>query len=182
MSGHWPGRLRTHPRFSGYLSDHQIEILFKSAPLHDIGKVGIRDSILLKPGKLDPEEFEIMKTHTTLGHKAIEDAEAALGMKVDFLACAKEIALTHQEKWNGEGYPGNLVGDAIPISGRLMAVADVYDALRGRRVYKPAFPHSQAATMILAGRGSHFDPDVVDAFAAIADQFSEIANRFPDPE
>ena len=173
-------RLQIHPRFSEYLSDHQIEILFKSAPLHDIGKIGIPDSILLKAGKLDAEEFEIMKTHTTLGYKAIEDAEAALGMKVEFLACAKEIALTHQEKWNGDGYPRKLVGTAIPISGRLMALADVYDALRSARVYKPAFPHDQATTLILEGRGSHFDPDVVDAFAAISDDFSAISDRYLD--
>lgn len=172
--------MQHHPRFSGYLTDHQIEILFKSAPLHDIGKVAIRDSILLKPGRLDPAEFEIMKTHTTLGHKAIEDAEVALGMKVDFLACAKEIALAHHEKWNGGGYPAQLVGDAIPVAGRLMALADVYDALRGRRVYKPPFSHDQAVTLILEGRGNHFDPDVVDAFASIADQFSSIADHFPD--
>jgi putative two-component system response regulator len=173
-------QLQTHPLFSDYLSDHQIDILFKSAPLHDIGKIGIPDSILLKAGRLNPEEFEIMKTHTTLGHKAIEDAEAALGMKVEFLACAKEIALTHQEMWNGNGYPRKLAGNAIPISGRLMAVADVYDALRNRRVYKPAFPHDQATALILEGRGGHFDPDVVDAFAEISDQFAAIADRYLD--
>jgi len=173
-------QLRTHPRFADYLTDHQIDILFKSAPLHDIGKVGIPDSILLKPGKLTREEFETMKTHTTLGYKAIEDAETTLGMKVEFLACAKEIALTHQEKWNGEGYPRQLKGDAIPISGRLMAVADVYDALRSRRVYKPGLPHEQAAAVIIEGKGNHFDPDVVDAFVAIADRFVVIADRFLD--
>jgi putative two-component system response regulator len=173
-------QLQTHARFAEYLSDHQIDILFKSAPLHDIGKVGIPDSILLKPGKLDPEEFEIMKTHTTLGHKAIENAETTLGMKVEFLACAKEIALSHQEKRDGGGYPLKLQGDAIPISGRLMAVADVYDAMRSRRVYKPALPHDQATTFIIEGKGSHFDPDVIDAFAVVADQFSEIADRYMD--
>jgi len=173
-------RLQAHPRFAEYLSEHQIDILFKSAPLHDIGKVGIPDSILLKPGKLEPDEFEIMKTHTTLGHKAIEDAERTLGMKVEFLACAKEIALSHQEKWNGEGYPGKLKGNAIPISGRLMAVADVYDALRSRRVYKPGMTHDQASTIIIEGKGSHFDPDMVDAFAAVADQFIAISERYMD--
>jgi putative two-component system response regulator len=173
-------RLQNHPRFCDYLSDRQIATLFKSAPLHDIGKIGIPDSILLKPGRLEPDEFEIMKTHTTLGYKAIQDAEAALGMEVEFLACAKEIALTHQEKWNGSGYPGNLAGTAIPISGRLMALADVYDALRSSRVYKPAFPHREAAAIILEGKGNHFDPDVVDAFAAISDQFIAIANLYLD--
>jgi putative two-component system response regulator len=121
-----------------------------------------------------------MKTHTTLGYKAIQDAEAALGMAVEFLACAKEIALTHQEKWNGDGYPRQLAGTAIPISGRLMAVADVYDALRSARVYKPAFSHEEATALILEGSGNHFDPDVVDAFAAISDQFSAIADRYLD--
>ena len=173
-------QLRTHPRFAAYLTEHQIDMLFKSAPLHDIGKVGIPDSILLKPGKLDRDEFEIMKTHTTLGYKAIEDAETTLGMKVEFLACAKEIALSHQEKWNGGGYPRGLKGDAIPISGRLMAVADVYDAVRCRRVYKPAMSHDEAASIIIEGNGNHFDPDVVDAFIAINDQFSKIADRFQD--
>jgi len=171
-------QLQRHPRFAGYLSDHQIDILFKSAPLHDIGKVGIPDSVLLKPDDLDPEEFEIMKTHTTLGYKAIEDAEAKLGMKVEFLACAKEIALSHQEKWDGSGYPASLAGDAIPISGRLMALADVYDALRSRRVYKPGLSHEQAFASILEGKGSHFDPDMVEAFIAIEDQFSAIADRY----
>jgi len=173
-------RLQSHPVFAGYLVEHQIDILFKSAPLHDIGKVGIPDSILLKPGKLDPEEFEIMKTHTTLGHNAIENAERQLGMTVDFLSCAKEIALSHQEKWDGSGYPRRLIGNAIPISARLMAVADVYDALTTRRVYKDAMGHDQAVAIILEGKGSHFDPDVVDAFAEITDEFRDIAGRYAD--
>jgi putative two-component system response regulator len=160
--------------------EHQINILFKSAPLHDIGKVGIPDSILLKPGKLDPEEFEIMKTHTTLGYNAIENAERRLGMTVEFLACAKEIALNHQEKWDGSGYPRQLAGDAIPISARLMAVADVYDALTTRRVYKDAMPHDEAVAIILEGRSRHFDPDIVDAFAEITGEFRDIAVRYAD--
>ena len=171
-------QLRAHPGFAGYLTDHEIDILFKSAPLHDIGKIGIPDKILLKPGKLDAEEFEIMKTHTTLGHKAIEDAEKQLGMKVEFLARAKEIALTHHEKWDGSGYPAKLRGNAIPISGRLMAVADVYDALRSQRVYKPSLPHDRAISMVVEGKGSHFDPDMIDAFVAIADQFQSIAELY----
>lgn len=171
-------QLQSHPRFADYLADGQIDILFKSAPLHDIGKVGIPDSILLKPGKLDPFEFEIMKTHTTLGHTAIEDAEKRLGTNMGFLACAKEIALSHQEKWDGSGYPRQLAGDAIPISGRLMALADVYDALRSDRVYKRGLPHDQAARIIIEGRGSHFDADVVDAFIATGGEFIAIADRF----
>ena len=173
-------QLQSHPSFASYLTDHQIEILFKSAPLHDIGKVGIPDSILLKPGKLDTDEFEIMKTHTTLGFNAIVNAEEHLGVKVEFLACAKEIALSHQEKWDGSGYPKHLAGDAIPLSARLMAVADVYDALTSRRVYKASMSHEQAIAIILEGRRKHFDPDVVDAFSLITDQFKAVADRYAD--
>ncbi|MDD3484389.1 two-component system response regulator, partial [Azovibrio restrictus] len=133
--------LQHHPRFAATLSGAYIDTLFKSAPLHDIGKVGIPDRILLKPGRFTPDEFEIMKTHTTLGRDAIAHAEKQLGMEVDFLACAKEIALSHQEKWDGSGYPQGLAGEDIPLSARLMALADVYDALISRRVYKPAMPH-----------------------------------------
>ncbi|PIV76464.1 MAG: two-component system response regulator, partial [Rhodocyclales bacterium CG17_big_fil_post_rev_8_21_14_2_50_68_7] len=174
--------LRAHPRFSAYLTEARIELLYKSAPLHDIGKVGIPDRILRKPGRLDPAEFEIMKRHTTLGFEAIRAAEGMLGTPESFLACAREIARSHQEQWDGSGYPDGLAGEAIPIPARLMAVADVYDALISRRVYKPALPHELAVAEILAGRGSHFDPDVVDAFAALAERFREIALRYADPE
>lgn len=167
--------LRAHPRFADYLSDAAIDQLFKSAPLHDIGKVGIPDSILLKPGKLTADEFEIMKTHTTLGKEAIESAEKRLGKSVPFLNFAKEIAHFHQEKWDGSGYPLGLAGEAIPISARLMAIADVYDALISQRVYKPAFSHEASMEIILQGRGRHFDPDVTDAFVAIQDTCREIA-------
>ena len=173
-------RLQSHPAFVDYLVEGQIDILLKSAPLHDIGKVGIPDGILLKPGKLDSEEFEIMKTHTTLGHSAIENAERQLGMTVEFLACAKEIALNHHEKWDGSGYPQKLAGNAIPISARLMAVADVYDALTSHRIYKEAMRHDEAIAIIIEGRSRHFDPDVVDAFAEITDQFENIAGRYSD--
>lgn len=174
-------QLHAHPpAFAGYLVDHQIDILFKSAALHDIGKVGIPDGILLKPGKLDADEFEIMKTHTTLGYNAIENAEKQLGMTVEFLACAKEIALSHHEKWDGSGYPEALAGNNIPISARLMAVADVYDALTSRRVYKEAIAHDEAIAIIMEGRGRHFDPDIVDAFAKITDEFRDIAGRYSD--
>jgi putative two-component system response regulator len=173
-------RLQSHPAFAFYLTDQQIDVLFKYAPLHDIGKVGIPDSILLKPGKLAPAEFEIMKTHAMLGHNAIENAEKRLGTRVEFLACAKEIALNHHEKWDGSGYPSGLVGNAIPISARLMAVADVYDALSSRRVYKDAMPHEQAIAIIVEGRGRHFDPDVVDAFIDITGEFQDIAARYAD--
>lgn len=175
-------KLRTHPRFAGVLTDNYIQMLFKSAPLHDIGKVGIPDRILLKPGRLTPEEFEIMKTHTTLGRDAIEHAEIQLGMPVEFLSTAKEIALSHQEKWDGSGYPQGLAGEAIPLSARLMAVADVYDALISRRVYKNSVPHEQAVAIIQEGRGVHFDPDITDAFVELQESFRAIAARFADSD
>ncbi|MBS1144566.1 MAG: Response regulator receiver:Metal-dependent phosphohydrolase, subdomain [Proteobacteria bacterium] len=175
-------QLRHHPRFTSFLNDHTINLLFKSAPLHDIGKVGIPDHILLKPGRFTPEEFEVMKTHTTLGRDAIATAEARLGVNVEFLTYAKEIAYSHQEKWNGSGYPEGLAGDAIPISARLMAVADVYDALISRRPYKEPMPHDKAVQLIADGRGTHFDPDIVDAFLAVKDAFFAIAQRYVDSE
>ena len=174
--------LKTHPRFASHLGDAAIELLFKSAPLHDIGKVGIPDRILLKPGQLTADEFEIMKTHTTLGFEAIEHAEQALGTRVEFLRIAKEIALSHQEKWDGSGYPQGLAGDDIPISARLMAVADVYDALISERVYKHALPHDRAVAIIFQGRGAHFDPDMADAFVEIQSEMQAIAERFSDSD
>jgi putative two-component system response regulator len=175
-------RLKDHPRFAYYLTPENIEMLFKSAPLHDIGKVGIPDRILLKPGRFAPEEFEIMKTHTTLGRDAIEHAERALSIEVDFLRTAKEIAYSHQEKWDGSGYPEGLSADDIPISARLMAVADVYDALISRRVYKAGMSHEKAVALIEEGSGSHFDPDIVDAFMEAAETFREIAKRYADSD
>ncbi|MCW1242897.1 two-component system response regulator [Pseudomonas sp. SAICEU22] len=174
--------LRDHPRFSHFLNDETIRLLFKSAPLHDIGKIGIPDHILLKPGRFTAEEFEIMKTHTTLGRDAIQRAEDQLGVQVDFLSLAKEIAYSHQEKWDGSGYPQALIGDDIPISARLMAVADVYDALISRRVYKDGMPHEEAVEIIRQGRGSHFDPDICDTFLANVEQFQAIAQRFADSD
>ncbi|MGB4497180.1 MAG: two-component system response regulator [Methylococcaceae bacterium] len=176
-------KVRFNPRFSNFLNDDKvIEMLFKSAPLHDIGKVGIPDKILLKPGKFTSEEFEIMKTHTTLGRDAILQAEKELGLEVPFLKLAKEIAYYHQEKWNGSGYPMGLAGDDIPISARLMAVADVYDALISRRVYKIGMVHEKAVGIIAEGKGTHFDPDMVDAFLELQDEFKAIADRYVDSD
>ncbi len=175
-------KLKPHPRFRSVLDNETIELLFKSAPLHDIGKVGIPDRILLKPGKLTAEEFDIMKTHTTLGRDAIAAAERLLDAPSSFLRYAREIAHYHQEKWDGSGYPDGLAGDRIPLSARLMAVADVYDALISRRVYKPPFPHSKALEIIREGRGKHFDPDMVDAFLSMAAEFEAIAQRYADTE
>jgi putative two-component system response regulator len=170
-------KLQYHPRFRAFLTPRTINIIYKSAPLHDIGKVGVPDAILLKPAKLTPEEFEIMKTHTTLGKEAIEHAEAQLGYEIDFLRIAKEIAHSHQEKYDGSGYPLGLRGDAIPIAARLMALADVYDALISERVYKEAYPHEVAVEIIKEGRGSHFDPDIVDAFVELQEEFRKIAHN-----
>jgi len=175
-------KLRSNPRFSEFLTDKNIELLFKSAPLHDIGKVGIPDRILLKPGRFEGNEMEIMKTHTTIGRDAIEQAERELGTTVDFLKYAKEIAYGHQEKWDGSGYPEGLSGDAIPISARLMAVADVYDALISRRVYKDGMSHEAAVAIITEGRGKHFDPDMVDAFLELQADFIDIARRYADTD
>ncbi|GHT91175.1 two-component system response regulator [Betaproteobacteria bacterium] len=174
--------LSEHPRFRDYLNRDTIELLYKSAPLHDIGKVGVPDRILLKPGKLTADEFEIMKQHAILGYEAIVQAEKQLGKDVGFLACAKEIACSHHEKWDGSGYPYGLVGNDIPISARLMAVADVYDALISRRVYKPAMSHEKASEIIVQGAGKHFDPDVVHAFLALDQEFIAIAARFEDSD
>ncbi len=173
-------KLQKHPRFANFLNDETIGLLFKSAPLHDIGKVGIPDRILLKPGPLNAEEFEIMKTHTTLGRDAILAAEKRLSTPASFLHFAREIAYSHQERWDGSGYPEGLVGHDIPISARLMAVADTYDISISRRLYKPAVPHGQAVAQILEGRGTLFDPDIVDAFLDIADEIRAIAARFAD--
>jgi putative two-component system response regulator len=173
--------LRDHPRFSAYLTPEMISILYKSAPLHDIGKVGIPDAILLKPGKLTPEEFDIMKTHTVLGRDAILSAEKLLDSPNTFLSTARDIAWSHHEKWDGSGYPRGLSGDGISIVGRLMAVVDVFDALTSRRVYKPASTAEEALRMIADGKGTHFDPDVADAFFRIGFKgLGEIAARFAD--
>jgi putative two-component system response regulator len=174
-------QLKNHPRFRDELNEETIELLYLSAPLHDIGKVGVADSILLKSGPLSEAEFQEMKRHTHYGHEALLITERKLG-RSGFLRYAREIAYTHQEKWDGTGYPQGLKGDRIPISGRLMALADVYDALISKRVYKPPMSHDRAVEIIREGRGSHFDPDVVDAFVALADTFRNIAFTFADSD
>lgn len=172
------------PAHAAELDKQTVELFFKSAPLHDIGKVGVPDAILLKPGKLTADEFEIMKTHAFLGYQALVKAEEAyaLDKKPHFLKHARDIAHTHHEKWDGGGYPRGLKGNEIPISGQIMAVADVYDALICKRVYKPAFPHEKAAAIINNDSGSHFAPDVVAAFNAREDEFRRIASEFADAE
>jgi putative two-component system response regulator len=175
-------KLRSHPRFAASLTDENIELITKSAPLHDIGKVAIPDRILHKQGKLDPEEFEVMKLHAAYGRDTIMLAEKHLGGTNSFLMFAREIAHSHQEKWDGSGYPEKLSGEDIPVSARLMAVADVYDALISRRVYKPPFTHAQSLEIMGQGRGTHFDPDVLDAFFALEAEFRRIAGEFADED
>ena len=175
-------RVREHPRFRDELTDEAIQLLFKSAPLHDIGKVAVPDAVLLKPGKLDRDEWEVMKRHTVFGRDAILQAEESLPPDSDsFLKTAREIAYGHHERWDGSGYPEGLAGDAIPLSARIMAVADVYDALISKRVYKSAFGHEEAVELIMRDRGTHFDPDLADAFHDIRADFRAIAERFSDP-
>jgi len=165
--------LSCKPQYAAILTPETIDLLQKSAPMHDIGKVGIRDSILLKPGKLTVEEFEEMKKHAVFGHDAIHKAASHLGFS-SFLDSAKEIALTHHERWDGNGYPQGLAGEAIPLSGRIMALADVFDALVSHRVYKSPIPFPQAVTIISEGRGTFFDPQIVDAFGEIKEEFRQI--------
>lgn len=174
--------LRDHPRFASALDANTIALMAKSAPLHDIGKVGIPDSILLKPGKLTPSEWEVMKTHARLGAEAIEQAERDSERPVAFLAYAKQIARHHHERWDGAGYPDGLAGDDIPIAARLMALADVFDALISRRVYKEPMPFGEAREIMAVGRGTHFDPDASDAFLATFDEMCGIAAAYVDSE
>ena len=173
--------LRSHPRFNAFLNNESIQLLFKSAPLHDVGKVAIPDAILLKPGKLEPQEWAIMKQHCAAGYNAIATAARELGESDGtFLGYAAEVAFCHHERWNGQGYPRGLAGDDIPVSARLMAVADVYDALISTRIYKSAFSHEQSIEIMAAERGAHFDPDILDAMVSIADTFNDIAGQYRD--
>ena len=171
-------RLVDHPRFATTLSNKYIEVLSRSAPLHDIGKVGIPDHILLKPEKLTPDEWVIMKTHTTIGSDAIALAERDIDTSVEFLRQAKEIARSHHERWDGTGYPDGLAGDTIPLSARLMAIADVFDALISKRVYKPAITFSEVHRIMQEGRDKHFDPDIIDNFLAGYKEFEAIAAHY----
>ncbi len=166
------------PHFRQQLPPETVEVLFKSAPLHDIGKVGIPDHILLKPGKLTPQEFEIMKTHTTLGYQAIQSAEKLLNSRGSFLTVAREIAWTHHERWDGAGYPRGLAGESIPLCGRLMAMADVYDALRSERVYKPAYPHQHAVDVMTREAEGLFDPRLFRIFSDTASEWATVYDRF----
>jgi putative two-component system response regulator len=178
-------KLKNSSRFSGVLTKENIDLIFRSAPLHDIGKVGVPDNILLKRGPLSPEEFEKMKQHTVYGRNALLDAERMLGTN-SFLRFAREIAYTHHERWDGTGYPEGLKGENIPVSGRLMAIADIYDALISPRVYKPAFSHEEAVRIITVGDGrvmpGYFDPEVLEAFMSSLEDFRLITSKYPSSE
>lgn len=166
--------------YKNILNPQMIELIVSSAPLHDIGKVGIPDSILLKPGKLTDEEFEVIKKHTILGYEAIIRAEELMGRDESFLKNASEIVLYHHERWDGKGYMYNLKGEEIPLSARIMSVADVYDALTSERVYKKIQSHQEAFEIICEGSGTQFDPKVVEAFVIMARRFQKIAERYKE--
>ncbi len=171
--------LKNRPGFRAFLDDETIDLLWKSAPLHDIGKVGVSDRILLKPGRLTEQEFEEMKQHTVYGRDTILAAERKLGNR-SFLRIAREIAYTHHERWDGSGYPEGLKGEEIPMPGRLMALVDTYDALTSKRVYKSKLSHEKAVEIIIEAKGTQFDPAVVEAFLEVKDDFHRIALTYGD--
>ncbi len=175
-------QLASSPKFADQISPRYIDLLCHSVPLYDMGSVGIPDRILLKPGPLTADEIAIMRTHTTIGYEAMVRAEKTLGRPAPRLVVAKELALSHQEKWDGSGYPQGLAGEAIPLSARIMAIADVYDALISNKVYKQGVPHDKAVQIIFGERGAHFDPDMADAFIEIQDEFAHIAYQFADTD
>ena len=172
--------LSRQPRDAGFLMPEQIDRIAKASPLHDIGKIAIPDHILLKPGRHTPEEFAIMQTHSVKGESMLLRSLHEMGGDNAMLRFACQIARSHHERWDGGGYPDGLAGEAIPLAARLMAVADVYDALRSRRPYKKAFDHAEAVDIIVQGKGSHFDPLLVEAFLALEGVFSEIATKLAD--
>jgi putative two-component system response regulator len=156
------------------LTESTIETILYAAPMHDLGKIGIPDLILMKPAKLDPREWEIMKQHTVIGAKILQGSDA------EFIRLGETIALSHHEKWDGSGYPNSLKGIEIPITGRITAIADVFDALTSKRPYKEPFSVEKSLAIIREGRGSHFDPDVADAFFAIQDEILTIKKQYDD--
>jgi len=169
--------LQQNEKFKDVMTDDYIELLFSAAPLHDIGKVGIPDSILSKPGKLSEAEFEVMKKHVEYGVNSIDRPEYQ-SFSSPFISTAAEIIAAHHEKFDGTGYPAGLKGEEIPLPGRLMAIIDVYDALVNKRIYKPAYTHEEALEIIAEGKGTHFDPDVTAAFFDIESTIREISGKY----
>ena len=169
-------QLSRHPHFRDYLTPERVELLASLAPLHDIGKVGVPDHILNKPGALTPDELVEMRKHPALGREVILRAEQQVGIHDDAtLAMAKDIVYTHHERWDGTGYPQGLRGTDIPVVGRVMAVVDVYDATVTRTLYRPTMSHDDAVSFIVRGKGTHFDPAVADAFVRTADMFKRVS-------
>lgn len=166
-------RMELLPRYADRINEEFIDNIYRASPLHDIGKVGIPDAILLKPGRLTPEEFEIMKTHTTIGFNTLAQVEQRYTHNT-FLQMGMNIAIGHHEKWDGSGYPKGLAGEDISLAARIMAIVDVYDALRSKRVYKEAFSHEKSRAIIAEGTGSHFDPDLVELFMQIHQEFETV--------
>ena len=173
--------LSTTERYHDLIDTEFVRLIFQTSPLHDIGKVGIPDNVLLKPGRLTDQEMTIMRTHVTLGAQTLE-ASLQRFPGVQFLQMARDIAVAHHERWDGKGYPAGLVGTEIPLAARIVALADVYDALTSRRVYRDAMSHAQAKTLIVRERGAHFDPDIVEAFLRTEPRFIEIKEQFRDDE
>ena len=169
-------RLMTTEKYANRRAARDRDLIRRAAPLHDIGKVGIPEAILRKPGRLTDDEYAVMQRHTMIGDDALGAAGKNAGC-LEFIETARAIAVAHHEKWDGSGYPNGLKGEAIPLSARIMALADVYDALRSTRPYKPSFSHEKARGIILEGRGTHFDPDIVDAFLKEEECFIAIAQR-----
>lgn len=172
--------LRANINYRKILTPHVLELLYRAAPLHDIGKVGIPDVILKKPGRLTDAEIEIMRSHVGIGRTVIENAINSYNQTNEFLTIASNITYAHHEKWDGSGYPLGLAGDEIPLEGRLMALADVYDALISKRCYKEPYSFDQAEAIIIADSGKHFDPEIISAFVALKDDFRAIASRYGD--
>lgn len=168
--------LATHPKYQGYITPDYIDSLYNSSVLHDIGKVGVPDSILLKPAKLNADEFELIKKHATLGGDAIRAIESKIEGQ-SFLRIGREVAYHHHERWDGNGYPAGLKGEAIPLSARIVALADSYDALTSKRPYKLPIPHEKALEIIRQERGRHFDPDIVDAFVSLQSDFNAVRKK-----
>lgn len=175
-------KLSTLDAFRDVLTPEYIDTLFNSVPLYDMGTVGVPDRILLKPSRLTASELAIMRTHPTIGLDALLRSERTRNHTSPLLSIAKELVASHHEKWDGSGYPQGLAGSQIPVSARLVAIADVYDALISNKVYKDGVPHDKAVQVIFGERGGHFDPDMVDAFIEVQDEFAAIASRFADTE
>ncbi len=173
--------MKKFPKFASQITDSYIENLSRSAPLHDIGKVGIPDHILLKGDKLTPEEFEVMKSHTTLGYQTLNSIRRQYG-EMEFLNMGIEITYCHHERYDGQGYPRGLRGEEIPLSAQIVAIADMYDALTSQRVYKEAFSHARSVEILVSERGKRFNPDLVEAFLSVAEQFDQIRRQFREKE